>query len=46
MNAKIYAATKHFTFSRLPNSFMHDPITVSEEYLQILQLNSLKAAGP
>ena len=45
MNAKIYAATKHFTFSRLPNSFMYDPITVSEEYLQILQLNSLKAAG-
>ena len=35
MDAKILAATKHVTFSSLPNSFMYHPITESEEYLQI-----------
>ena len=46
MDAKIFAATKHFTFSSLPNSFMYDTISESEAYSQILQLNSVKAAGP
>ena len=30
MEAKIPAATKHFTFSSLPNSIMYDPISKSE----------------
>ena len=38
MDAKIPAATKHFTFSSLPNFFVYDPITESEVYSQILQL--------
>ena len=46
MDAKIPAATKHFTFPSLPNSFMYDPISENEVYSQILQLNPLKAAGP
>ena len=46
MDAKIPAATKHFTFPSLPNSFMYDPISENEVYSQILPLNSLKAAGP
>ena len=46
MDAKIPAATKHFTFSSLPNSFMYDPISESEVFSQILQLNPVKAAGP
>ena len=46
MNAKKPAATKHFTFPSLPNSFMYDPISENEVYSQILQLNPLKAAGP
>ena len=46
MDAKIPAATKHFTFSSLPNYFMYDPISESEVYSQILQLNPVKAAGP
>ena len=46
MDAKIPAATKHFTFSSLSNSFMYDPISESEVYSQILRLNPLKAVGP
>ena len=46
MDAKTPAATKHFTFSSLSNSFMYDPISKSEVYSQILQLNPLKATGP
>ena len=46
MDTKIPAATKHFTFSSLPNSFTYDPISESEVYSQILQLNPVKAAGP
>ena len=46
MDAKIPAATKHFTFSSLPNSFMYDPISESEVYSQILLFNSVKAAEP
>ena len=46
MNAKIPAAAKHFIFSSLPNSFMYDPISESEAYSQILQINPLKAVGP
>ena len=45
MDSKIPADTKNFTFSSFPNSFMHDPITENEIYLQVLQ-NLLKAAGP
>ena len=46
MDTKIPAATKHFTFSSLPNFFTYDPISESEVYSQILQLNPVKAAGP
>ena len=46
MDAKILAATKHFTFPSLPSSFMYDPISKNEVYPQILLLNPLKAAGP
>ena len=46
MDAKIPAATKHFTFPSLPNSFMYDPISENEVYSQILLLNPLKAAWP
>ena len=46
MDAKIPAATKHFTFTSLPNSFMYHQISESEVYSQILQLNPVKAAGP
>ena len=46
MDAKIPATTKHFTFSSLLNSFMYNPISESDVYSQILQLNPLKAAGP
>ena len=45
MDAKIPAATKHFTFPSLSNSFMYDPISENEVHLQILKLNLLKAAG-
>ena len=45
MDSKIPAAIKQFTFSNLPNFVMYDPITESEVYSQILQLNLLKAAG-
>ena len=38
MDAKIPAATKHFTFSSLPNSFMYDPISESEVYSQYYNL--------
>ena len=41
MDAKTPAATKHFTFSSLPNSFMYDPISESKVYLQILILNPI-----
>ena len=43
---QIPTATKHFTFSSLPNSFVYDPISEREVYSQILQLNPVKAAGP
>ena len=43
---QIPAATKHFTFSSLPSSFVYDPISEREVYSQILQLDPVKAAGP
>ena len=46
MDAKIPAATKHFTFSSLLNFFMYNPISESDVYSQILQLNPPKTAGP
>ena len=34
---KIPAATKHFTFPSLPNSFMYDPISENEVYSSVSQ---------
>ena len=46
LDAKILAATKCFNFPSMLKSFVYDPITEDEVYLQIFQLNSNKAAGP
>ena len=46
LNAKIPAAIKCFNFPSMLKSFMYHPITEDKVYLQILQLNPNKAAGP
>ena len=46
LDAKIPAATKCFNFPSMLKSFVYDPITEDEVYLQNFQLNCNKAAGP
>jgi len=46
MDVKISSTTKCFDLSSLPNSIVFDPIAKDEVYVQILQLNSNKSAGP
>ena len=46
LDAKIPAATKCFNFSNKLKSFVYDPFTEDEIYLQISQLYPNKAAGP
>ena len=46
LDAKFPAATKCFNFPSMLKSFVYDPITEDEVYLQIFRLNPNKAAGP